>query len=129
MGNSTAFHVPSAEAVVAGDIVYNNVHMMQAETDDAKREAWIASIYKLAALNPLDEIGQHSIGAAGQADLFALPHHEPVEEFDLGAPAFLHVLAHRRALPGGGLAGILESLLVAAAHRRSFPHHRQAERA
>ena len=38
---STAFHVPSAEAVVAGDVVYNNVHVMMYEADEAKRRAWI----------------------------------------------------------------------------------------
>ena len=43
---------------------------------------------------------------------------EAVEEFDLGAPALVHVLAHRGALPGGGAAAILEALLVAGAHRR-----------
>src|SRR6266568_1837498 len=41
---STIFHVPSAAAVVCGDVVYNNVHMMMYEADEAKREAWIASI-------------------------------------------------------------------------------------
>ncbi len=30
---STVLHVPSAAAVVAGDVVYNGVHMMTAETD------------------------------------------------------------------------------------------------
>src|SRR6266478_5345815 len=44
IGGSTIFHVPSAEAVVCGDVVYNNVHMMMYEADEAKREAWIASI-------------------------------------------------------------------------------------
>jgi glyoxylase-like metal-dependent hydrolase (beta-lactamase superfamily II) len=32
---STAFHVPSADAVVAGDVVYYNVHMMMYEADQA----------------------------------------------------------------------------------------------
>jgi len=49
---STAFHVPSADAVVCGDVVYNNVHMMMYEADAAKREAWIASVDAIAALNP-----------------------------------------------------------------------------
>ena len=49
---STIFHVPSADAVVCGDVVYNNVHMMMYEADEAKREAWIASIDVVAKLNP-----------------------------------------------------------------------------
>ena len=54
---STAFHVPSAEAVVAGDVVYNNVHMMMYEADEARREAWIASIGAIA-----EHDGQHRVG-------------------------------------------------------------------
>jgi glyoxylase-like metal-dependent hydrolase (beta-lactamase superfamily II) len=61
---STTFHVPSAEAVVAGDVVYNNVHMMMYEADEAKREAWIASIDAIAALNPKIVVAGHkSVGA------------------------------------------------------------------
>lgn len=62
---STIFHVPSADAVVAGDVVYNNVHMMMYEADEAKREAWIASIDVVAALNPKIVVAGHkSVGAA-----------------------------------------------------------------
>jgi glyoxylase-like metal-dependent hydrolase (beta-lactamase superfamily II) len=50
---STIFHVPSADAVVAGDVVYNNVHMFY-EADEARREAWIASIDAIAALTVQD---------------------------------------------------------------------------
>ena len=57
--NSTIFHVPSADAVVCGDVVYNNVHMMQYEVDDALRAAWIASIDAVAALNPKIVVAGH----------------------------------------------------------------------
>jgi glyoxylase-like metal-dependent hydrolase (beta-lactamase superfamily II) len=65
--HSTFFYVPSAEAVVAGDIVYNNVHMMQAETNAEKREAWIASLDAIAALQPRIVVAGHK--RAGSADL------------------------------------------------------------
>ncbi len=62
---STIFHVPSADAVICGDVVYNNVHMMMYEADEAKREAWIASIEVVAALNPKIVVAGHkSVGAA-----------------------------------------------------------------
>lgn len=62
---STIFHVPSADAVVGGDVVYNNVHMMMYEADEAKRESWIASIDAVAALNPKIVVAGHkSVGAA-----------------------------------------------------------------
>lgn len=61
---STIFHVPSSEAVVCGDVVYNNVHMMMYEADEAKREAWVASIDAVAALNPKIVVAGHkSVGA------------------------------------------------------------------
>jgi glyoxylase-like metal-dependent hydrolase (beta-lactamase superfamily II) len=62
---STIFHVPSAGAVICGDVVYNNVHMMMYEADEAKREAWIASIDAVAALKPEVIVAGHkSVGAA-----------------------------------------------------------------
>jgi glyoxylase-like metal-dependent hydrolase (beta-lactamase superfamily II) len=61
---STIFHVPSADAVVGGDVLYNNVHMMMYEADEAKREDWIASIDVVAALNPKIVVAGHkSVGA------------------------------------------------------------------
>jgi len=61
---STAFHVPSADAVVCGDIVYNNVHMMMYEADETKRQAWISSIDTIARLNPKIVVAGHkSVGA------------------------------------------------------------------
>jgi glyoxylase-like metal-dependent hydrolase (beta-lactamase superfamily II) len=65
--HSTFFHVPSAEAVVAGDIVYNNVHMMQFETNEEKREVWIASLDAIAALEPKIVVAGHK--RAGSPDL------------------------------------------------------------
>ena len=60
---STVLHVPSA-AVVGGDVVYNGVHMMTAETDQNSREAWIASLDAVAALNPQIVVAGHkSVGA------------------------------------------------------------------
>jgi glyoxylase-like metal-dependent hydrolase (beta-lactamase superfamily II) len=62
---STVFHVPSIGAVVCGDVTYNNVHMMMYEADEAKREDWIASIDKVAALDPKVVVSGHkSVGAA-----------------------------------------------------------------
>lgn len=61
---STIFHVPSADAVACGDVVYNNVHMMMYEADEAKREAQIASSDAVASLNPKVVAGHKSVAAA-----------------------------------------------------------------
>src|SRR5689334_170296 len=61
---STIFHVPSLDAVMCGDVTYNNVHMMMYEADEAKREEWIESIDKVAALHPKVVVSGHkSVGA------------------------------------------------------------------
>jgi glyoxylase-like metal-dependent hydrolase (beta-lactamase superfamily II) len=66
---STVLHVPSAATVVGGDVVYNGVHMMTAETDENSREAWIASLDKVAALNPQIVVAGHkSVGAPDQPE-------------------------------------------------------------
>jgi hypothetical protein len=57
-------YAPSIGAVVAGDVVYNQVHMMTAETDAASREAWITSLDAIAALNPATVVSGHTrVGA------------------------------------------------------------------
>lgn len=62
--HSTVLHVPSIDLVVGGDVVYNSVHMMTGETDERGREAWIASLDKVAALNPKIVVAGHkSVGA------------------------------------------------------------------
>src|ERR1700719_1887057 len=72
VAGSTAFNVPSAEAVVAGDVGYNNVHMMMYEGAEGKREAWIASIGTIAALNPKIVVAGHkSVGAADRPENLA----------------------------------------------------------
>ena len=58
---------------------------------------------QLMTFHALDDVRQRGIGGAREADLPALAHREAVEVFDLRAPALLHVLAHRGALPGGDM--------------------------
>ena len=57
--NSTIVHAPSIDAVVAGDVCYNQVHMMTAYTDDAARQAWIANLDAIAAMNPSTVVSGH----------------------------------------------------------------------
>jgi hypothetical protein len=60
---STVLHVPPAAAVI-GDVVYNRVHMLTAETNEQSREAWIASLDAVAALDPKIVVAGHKrVGA------------------------------------------------------------------
>ena len=49
---STVLHVPSLAAAVTGDLAYNGVHMMTAETGEPERAQWIANLDAVAALDP-----------------------------------------------------------------------------
>ena len=83
---STIFHVPAADAVVAGDVVYNNVHMMFYEADAAKREAWIASIDAIAALNATTVVAGHkSVGAADLPENTLAVSQQYVRDFNASA--------------------------------------------
>jgi len=104
---STIFHVPSAGAVICGDVVYNNVHMMMYEADEAKREAWIASIDGVAALKPEVVVAGHkSVGAGGPAGeprgqpaVPARLHHRRAEGRHGGGPGPRHARIARRTRP------------------------------
>jgi glyoxylase-like metal-dependent hydrolase (beta-lactamase superfamily II) len=62
--HSSIVYAPSIGAVVAGDVVYNQVHMMTAETNAASREAWVRSLDVIAALNPTTVVSGHKrVGA------------------------------------------------------------------
>ncbi|MDV9168563.1 MBL fold metallo-hydrolase [Streptomyces sp. W16] len=62
--HSSLVYAPSIGAVVAGDVVYNQVHMMTAETDGASRAAWVANLDAIAALNPTTVVSGHKrVGA------------------------------------------------------------------
>jgi glyoxylase-like metal-dependent hydrolase (beta-lactamase superfamily II) len=57
--HSTVLHVPSLAAVVTGDLAYNSVHMMSAETGEAERDQWIANLDAVAALEPAFVVAGH----------------------------------------------------------------------
>ncbi|KAL2683366.1 hypothetical protein Neosp_007836 [[Neocosmospora] mangrovei] len=60
MDATTFLYVPSLNLAVAGDIVYNDVHMWMAESPSEKdRDAWIKCLDKLESYNPAIVIGSH----------------------------------------------------------------------
>src|SRR5712671_2262479 len=73
-------------------------------------------LLELAALDLFDDVDEPLIGARREPDLLALAHDKAVEEFDLGAAAFRHILAHRRALFGRA-AGLRADMLLVARQR------------
>ncbi len=57
---STVVHVPSARAVVGGDVGYNGIHMWLTGTDHAARQGWLAALDLVAALEPRVVVAGHS---------------------------------------------------------------------
>jgi glyoxylase-like metal-dependent hydrolase (beta-lactamase superfamily II) len=57
--DSTVLHVPSLGLVVAGDVVYNNVHQYLAETPNGGTEAWHRALDTVAALTPRHVVAGH----------------------------------------------------------------------
>ena len=56
---TTCLQVPSIGLVVAGDAVYNNVHVYLAESNPQTRREWIAALDKIEALNPRAVVASH----------------------------------------------------------------------
>ena len=59
--NTTCLHVPSMSLVVAGDAVYNGIHLYLAESTWRTRPEWLGALDKIAALKPLNVIAGHKV--------------------------------------------------------------------
>ncbi|MFE4420524.1 MBL fold metallo-hydrolase [Streptomyces sp. NPDC056817] len=57
--DTTCLHVPSIGLVVAGDAVYNDVHLYLAESSAEGRRAWLDALDTIAALDPQAVIAGH----------------------------------------------------------------------
>lgn len=56
---TTCVHVPSIGLVVAGDAVYNDVHLYLVESNAQKRKEWLAALDKIDALKPRAVVATH----------------------------------------------------------------------
>jgi glyoxylase-like metal-dependent hydrolase (beta-lactamase superfamily II) len=56
---ATIVHVPEMRVVCSGDIVYNDIHMWLRDSTPNSREAWLASLDAVAALEPSTIITGH----------------------------------------------------------------------
>ncbi len=57
--DTSILHVPSLDLMVAGDVIYNNVHQYVAEARDGGLEAWHRAIDQVDALHPTAVIAGH----------------------------------------------------------------------
>ncbi|WP_435878324.1 hypothetical protein [Streptomyces bobili] len=63
--NTTCLHVPDLGLVVAGDVIYNNVHLMLAQSDADGRAEWLRALDTVEALAPTAIVAGHKDPAAG----------------------------------------------------------------
>jgi glyoxylase-like metal-dependent hydrolase (beta-lactamase superfamily II) len=61
--DSSVLHVPSIGLVVAGDVVYNGVHLMMLEGGGGGLQAWLDGIDRLAVLDPRHVVAGHKKAA------------------------------------------------------------------
>jgi glyoxylase-like metal-dependent hydrolase (beta-lactamase superfamily II) len=59
--DSTCLHVPSIGLLVAGDAVYNGIHLFLNESNKQTRLEWIAALDQIDALKPLAVVAGHKI--------------------------------------------------------------------
>ena len=60
----TYLWIPSIKTVVAGDAVFNGVHVWTAETNALSRKAWVKTLDDIAALGPTTVIAGHKAATA-----------------------------------------------------------------
>ncbi len=74
--------VPSAKALIAGDVLYNGVHVWTAESNAPQRKAWLAMLDKLEKLKPEVVISGHQTPDA-KSDASAISYtREYLKAFD-----------------------------------------------
>lgn len=66
---STILHIPSIDAVIAGDVVYNGVHPFLAASGPAEWPRWIESIHEIGALGPKTVVAGHKQAALPDDDI------------------------------------------------------------
>jgi glyoxylase-like metal-dependent hydrolase (beta-lactamase superfamily II) len=59
--HSTALHIPALRAVICGDLVFNRIHLWFGESLAEQRRAWLESIERLSALDPLTVVAGHKV--------------------------------------------------------------------
>ncbi|MFD5264857.1 MBL fold metallo-hydrolase [Streptomyces sp. NPDC058335] len=57
--NTTCLHVPDLGLIVAGDVIYNNVHLMLAASDADGRAEWLRALDTVEALAPTAIVAGH----------------------------------------------------------------------
>jgi glyoxylase-like metal-dependent hydrolase (beta-lactamase superfamily II) len=80
--NTTGLHVPSIGLVVAGDAVYNDVHVYLAESNSYSRKEWLAALDTIQSLNPTAVIAGHKRPGAADTPNTIAETRQYIRDFD-----------------------------------------------
>jgi glyoxylase-like metal-dependent hydrolase (beta-lactamase superfamily II) len=80
--HTTYLHVPSVGLVVAGDVVYNDVHPYLVESNAHTRREWIAALDTIEALNPRAVIAGHKNPEKDDSPTIIDETRQYIREFD-----------------------------------------------
>jgi glyoxylase-like metal-dependent hydrolase (beta-lactamase superfamily II) len=80
--NTTCLHVPSIGLVVAGDAVYNDVHVYLAESNADLRKEWIAALDTIESLKPRAVVAGHKRPGAADTPTSIAETRQYIRDFD-----------------------------------------------
>ena len=80
--NTTCLHVPSIGLVVAGDVVYNDVHIHLGESTADSRKEWIAALDMIESLKPRAVVAGHKRPGRPDAPTIVKETRQYIRDFD-----------------------------------------------
>ncbi|HEY6345509.1 MAG TPA: MBL fold metallo-hydrolase [Bryobacteraceae bacterium] len=80
--NTTCLHVPSIGLIVAGDAVYNDVHVFLAESNADTRKEWIAALDTIESLKPRAVVAGHKRPGAADTPNSVGETRQYIRDFD-----------------------------------------------
>jgi glyoxylase-like metal-dependent hydrolase (beta-lactamase superfamily II) len=80
--NTTCLHVPSIGLVVAGDAVYNDVHVFLGESNPHFRKEWLAALDTIESLKPRAVVAGHKRSGAADTPNSVADTRQYIRDFD-----------------------------------------------
>jgi glyoxylase-like metal-dependent hydrolase (beta-lactamase superfamily II) len=80
--HTTCLYVPSIGLVVAGDAVYNDVHLYLAESNAQTRREWISALDKIESLKPRPVVASHKRPENGDNPRIIEQARQYIRDFD-----------------------------------------------
>jgi glyoxylase-like metal-dependent hydrolase (beta-lactamase superfamily II) len=83
--HTTCLHVPDIGLVVAGDAVYNDVHLYLAESNPERRQEWLAALDVIETLNPVAVVAGHKRASRDDHPRILEETRQYIRDFDKAA--------------------------------------------